>query len=107
VKLLLYLSLIACVFHALGLRRLAGSGALAYAIGLLAWAVKLAALAFFLVLFETAHRQDARVSACRSSSASPSCWGCLERSCCSSRGSRGEARWTVISPICSPAPWCS
>src|SRR6267378_2987618 len=53
VKLLLYLSLIACVFTPWG-TAVAGSGALAYAIGLLAWAVKLAALAFLLVLFETA-----------------------------------------------------
>jgi len=52
-KLLLYLSLIACVFIPWG-TTLAGDGALAYAIGLGAYAAKLAALAFFLVLFETA-----------------------------------------------------
>ena len=53
VKLLLYLSLIACVFTPWG-TAVAGAGALAYAAGLLAWAVKLALLAFLLVLFETA-----------------------------------------------------
>ena len=52
-KLLLYLSLIACVFIPWG-TTLAGDGALAYAIGLGAYATKLTALAFFLVLFETA-----------------------------------------------------
>ncbi len=52
-KLLLYLSLIACVFIPWG-TTLAGDGALAYAIGLAAYATKLTALAFFLVLFETA-----------------------------------------------------
>ncbi len=53
VKLLLYLSLIACVFTPWG-TAVAGAGALAYAIGLIAWAIKLAALAFLLVVFETA-----------------------------------------------------
>jgi len=52
-KLLLYLSLIACVFIPWG-TTVAGDGALAYAIGLGAYATKLTALAFFLVLFETA-----------------------------------------------------
>ncbi|MGP8099029.1 MAG: respiratory chain complex I subunit 1 family protein [Steroidobacteraceae bacterium] len=52
-KLLLYLSLIACVFIPWG-TTLAGDGALAHAIGLGAYAAKLTALAFFLVLFETA-----------------------------------------------------
>ena len=52
-KLLLYLSLIACVFIPWG-TTLAGDGALAHAIGLAAYATKLTALAFFLVLFETA-----------------------------------------------------
>jgi formate hydrogenlyase subunit 4 len=52
-KLLLYLSLIACVFIPWG-TALSGAGALAYAIGLGAYAVKLAALAFLLVMFETA-----------------------------------------------------
>ena len=52
-KLLLYLSLIACVFIPWG-TTVAGDGAIAYAIGLGAYAAKLSALAFFLVLFETA-----------------------------------------------------
>ena len=52
-KLLLYLSLIACVFIPWG-TTLAGDGALAYAIGLGAYATKLTVLAFLLVLFETA-----------------------------------------------------
>jgi len=52
-KLLLYLSLIACVFIPWG-TTLVGDGALAYAIGLGAYAAKLTALAFLLVLFETA-----------------------------------------------------
>jgi len=52
-KLLLYLSLIACVFIPWG-TTLAGDGALAHAIGLGAYAAKLTALAFFLVVFETA-----------------------------------------------------
>jgi len=52
-KLLLYLSLIACVFVPWGTAA-AGAGAIAYAIGLGAYAAKLAAFAFFLVLFETA-----------------------------------------------------
>ncbi|MGA7825771.1 MAG: NADH-quinone oxidoreductase subunit H [Steroidobacteraceae bacterium] len=53
VKLLLYLSLIACVFMPWG-TAVAGAGTLAYVIGLIAYAIKLAALAFLLVLFETA-----------------------------------------------------
>jgi formate hydrogenlyase subunit 4 len=52
-KLLLYLSLIACVFVPWGTAA-SGDGALAYAIGLGAYAAKLAAFAFLLVLFETA-----------------------------------------------------
>ncbi len=52
-KLLLYLSLIACVFIPWG-TTLAGDGALAYAIGFVAYATKLGALAFLLVVFETA-----------------------------------------------------
>lgn len=52
-KLLLYLSLIACVFIPWG-TTVAGDGAIAYAIGLGAYAAKLLALAFFLVVFETA-----------------------------------------------------
>jgi formate hydrogenlyase subunit 4 len=52
-KLLLYLSLIACVFIPWG-TALSGAGVLAYGIGLGAYAIKLAALAFLLVMFETA-----------------------------------------------------
>jgi formate hydrogenlyase subunit 4 len=52
-KLLLYLSLIACVFVPWGTAA-PGAGALAYAIALGAYAAKLAAFAFLLVLFETA-----------------------------------------------------
>ncbi len=52
-KLLLYLSLIACVFIPWG-TTLAGDGAFAYAIGLGAYAAKLTMLAFLLVVFETA-----------------------------------------------------
>ncbi len=52
-KLLLYLSLIACVFTPWG-TAVAGAGAFAYLIGLSAYAVKLVALGFLLVLFETA-----------------------------------------------------
>jgi formate hydrogenlyase subunit 4 len=53
VKLLLYLSLIACVFMPWG-TAVAGAGVLACAVGVIAWALKLAALAFLLVMFETA-----------------------------------------------------
>jgi formate hydrogenlyase subunit 4 len=52
-KLLLYLSLIACVFVPWGTAA-PGAGALAYAIALGAYATKLTAFAFLLVLFETA-----------------------------------------------------
>jgi formate hydrogenlyase subunit 4 len=52
-KLLLYLSLIACVFIPWG-TTLAGDGAFAYAIGLGAYAAKLTTLGFLLVVFETA-----------------------------------------------------
>jgi formate hydrogenlyase subunit 4 len=52
-KLLLYLSLIACVFAPWG-TTVAGGDALAYAVGLGAYALKLIALAFGLVVFETA-----------------------------------------------------
>lgn len=52
-KLLLYLSLIACVFVPWGTAS-ASAGVLAYAVGLGAYAAKLAAFAFLLVLFETA-----------------------------------------------------
>jgi formate hydrogenlyase subunit 4 len=52
-KLLLYLSLIACVFTPWGTATV-GAGVLAYAVGLAAYLVKLALLAFLLVLFETA-----------------------------------------------------
>jgi formate hydrogenlyase subunit 4 len=51
-KLLLYLSLIACVFAPWG-TAVAGAGAVAYAVGFGAYALKLAAGAFLLVLFET------------------------------------------------------
>lgn len=53
VKLVLYLSLIACVFVPWG-TAVSGDGALAYAIGFGAYLVKLGVLGFFLVLFETA-----------------------------------------------------
>lgn len=52
-KLLLYLSLIACVFIPWGTAAV-GAGAIAYAVALLAYLVKLGVLAFLLVLFETA-----------------------------------------------------
>ena len=53
VKLLLYCSLIACVFVPWGTAPI-GAGILAYALGFGAYAAKLAVLAFLLVLFETA-----------------------------------------------------
>jgi len=53
VKLLLYLSMIACVFVPWGTAS-AGAGAVFYAVGLVAYLVKLGVLAFLLVLFETA-----------------------------------------------------
>jgi formate hydrogenlyase subunit 4 len=53
VKLLLYLSLIACVFAPWG-TAVSGAGLLAYTIGLAAYAAKLAVLGFLLVVFETA-----------------------------------------------------
>jgi formate hydrogenlyase subunit 4 len=53
VKLLLYLSLIACVFTPWG-TAVAGAGVVASVIGLIAYAMKLTVLAFLLVLFETA-----------------------------------------------------
>ncbi|HTW75846.1 MAG TPA: NADH-quinone oxidoreductase subunit H [Steroidobacteraceae bacterium] len=53
VKLLLYLSLIACVFTPWG-TAIAGAGVLHYAIGLAAYVLKLALLALLLTLFETA-----------------------------------------------------
>ena len=52
-KLLLYVSLIACVFVPWGTAA-AGAGVGAYAVGLAAYAVKLAAFGFLLVVFETA-----------------------------------------------------
>jgi formate hydrogenlyase subunit 4 len=52
-KLLLYFSLIACVFVPWGTAA-AGAGVVAYAVGLGAYAAKLAAFAFLLVVFETA-----------------------------------------------------
>jgi len=52
-KLLLYASLIACVFLPWGTAA-AGAGIVAYTIGFGAYAAKLAVLAFLLVLFETA-----------------------------------------------------
>ena len=51
-KLLLYISLIACIFAPWGLAP-AGSGPAAYAIGLASYAGKLAASGFLLALFET------------------------------------------------------
>jgi len=53
VKLLLYLSMIACVFVPWGTAS-AGAGAVSYAVGLVAYLIKLGVLAFLLVLFETA-----------------------------------------------------
>jgi formate hydrogenlyase subunit 4 len=53
VKLLLYLSLIACVFVPWG-TAVSGDGLLAYTIGFAAYAVKLTVLGFLLVVFETA-----------------------------------------------------
>jgi formate hydrogenlyase subunit 4 len=52
VKLLLYVSLIACIFFPWGLAP-AGSGAVAYATGLGAYVGKVLAGGFLLVLFET------------------------------------------------------
>lgn len=52
-KLLLYLSLIACIFTPWG-TAVSGGEALAYAVGLGAYALKLAVFGFGLVLFETA-----------------------------------------------------
>jgi formate hydrogenlyase subunit 4 len=51
-KLLLYMSLIACVFAPWG-TAVAGGGVIAYGLGLLLYVAKLAAGAFLLVLFET------------------------------------------------------
>jgi formate hydrogenlyase subunit 4 len=51
-KLLLYMSLIACVFAPWG-TAVAGAGAVAYGIGVVAYAVKLAVGGLLLVLFET------------------------------------------------------
>jgi formate hydrogenlyase subunit 4 len=53
VKLLLYLSMIACVFVPWGTAS-AGAGPVSYGVGLVAYLVKLGLLAFLLVLFETA-----------------------------------------------------
>jgi len=53
VKLLLYLSLIACVFFPWG-TAVSGDGLLAYTIGVAAYAAKLSVLGFLLVVFETA-----------------------------------------------------
>jgi formate hydrogenlyase subunit 4 len=52
-KLLLYLSLIACVFVPWG-TAVSGAGAVAYVIGFGAYAIKMTVLAFMLVVFETA-----------------------------------------------------
>jgi formate hydrogenlyase subunit 4 len=52
-KLLLYLSLIACVFTPWGTAAV-GAGTFSYAVALVAYLVKLSVLAFLLVLFETA-----------------------------------------------------
>jgi formate hydrogenlyase subunit 4 len=52
-KLLLYMSLIACLFAPWG-TAVAGAGALQYAAGAIAYVAKLAVGAFLLVLFETA-----------------------------------------------------
>jgi formate hydrogenlyase subunit 4 len=52
-KLLLYMSLIACLFMPWGLATL-GAGAAAYAVGLAVFLAKLAALGFLLAVFETA-----------------------------------------------------
>jgi formate hydrogenlyase subunit 4 len=52
-KLLLYISLIACVFLPWKIA-VFGTGPLSYAIGAVAYLVKLAAAGFFLALFETA-----------------------------------------------------
>jgi len=52
-KLLIYVSLIACVFAPWGLA-VSGAGAAAYAVGAAAYVVKLSAAGFLLALFETA-----------------------------------------------------
>jgi formate hydrogenlyase subunit 4 len=52
-QLLLYMSLIACLFVPWGLAA-AGAGAVAYALGVAAWLAKLAVGGFLLALFETA-----------------------------------------------------
>ena len=52
-KLLLYISLIACVFLPWGIAAF-GTGALAYAVGTVAYVVKLTVAGFLLALFETA-----------------------------------------------------
>ena len=52
-KLLLYMSLIACLFMPWGLAT-SGAGAAAYAVGVAVFLVKLAALGFLLAVFETA-----------------------------------------------------
>jgi len=52
-KLLLYVSLIACLFMPLGLA-FSGAGPAAYAVGIMAYVVKLVVVGFLLALFETA-----------------------------------------------------
>jgi formate hydrogenlyase subunit 4 len=52
-QLLLYMSLIACLFVPWGLAA-AGAGPIAYALGVAAWLAKLAVGGFLLALFETA-----------------------------------------------------
>ena len=83
-KLLLYVSLIACVFFPWQIA-LYGSGTLSYAVGAGAYILKAALAGFLLALFETA---TARCGcfASRSSSVRPSCWACSAPCCCSSRG---------------------
>jgi len=102
-KLVLYVSVIACLFAPWGLRP-ADTGAAALAVGVAAYVGK---LAIAVSCWHCSKRRSPRCgcSACRNFSAPRSCSACSRRSCDSYR----KLLMTGIdstSPICSPVRWC-
>jgi formate hydrogenlyase subunit 4 len=103
-KLLVYVSLIACVFLPWGLAP-AGAGVGAYVMGALAYVAKLALGGFLLA---SSRRRSPRCasSACRSSSGQRSCSACSAPCCCSFPGVSRWTGWSSTLRICWPAASC-
>ena len=105
-KLLLYVSLIGCLFVPWGIAGPDASAA-AIAIGVVAYIAKLAARRRAARRVRDRHRQDARVPGAGIPRRGAHARACSPPCCCSCRGACDACTASPsISPICSPARWC-